>query len=234
MPAQALQKSGGQKKRKQEIIDSRVKSISLIYDSMRTTAHQVKHVVSSSAVGYYGDSGDDILHEETEPGTDFLAECCLLWEQAVDDGVHQGLRVVKLRTGIVLSKNGGALPALALPVKFGLGTALGSGKQWSPWIHIDDAVSVYIYALQNKGLSGAYNMAAPNPVTNNDLTKAVAKQLHRPYWLPHAPAFMLKLILGERSIIALESTRVSSEKITAEGFTFKYTQIDTALTDIYG
>lgn len=167
--------------RKKEIIESRTKSIALVYKLLKSKPqHTVKAVVSASAVGYYGDRADELLTETSAPGTDFLASCCLQWEHAVDMGESLGLRIVKFRTGVVLDANGGALAALAKPIKLGLGATLGTGKQWMPWIHVEDVIDMYLYAIDNETLSGNYNMVAPNPVTNKQLTKAVAKELHKP------------------------------------------------------
>jgi uncharacterized protein (TIGR01777 family) len=222
------------KKRKKDLIDSRTQSIGLIYDLMRRKPNLVKHVISASATGYYSNRGDELLTEDSPAAKAFLGYCCVVWEQAVDKGKDLNLRIVKLRTGVVLSKKGGALPPLALPVKLGVGTALGTGKQWIPWIHIKDAVNMYLHIIENTAIQGVYNMAAPNPVTNRQLTKAVAKQLHRPYWLPNVPSFILKMLLGEMSLVVLGSTKVSAEKIENTGFKFEYPEIAGALKELYG
>ncbi|HTH82490.1 MAG TPA: TIGR01777 family oxidoreductase [Mucilaginibacter sp.] len=220
-------------KRKKEIIESRTKSIGLIYQLLKRKGHQVKSVISASATGYYGDRGDELLTEESTPGTDFLANCCLQWEHAVDAGESLGLRILKLRTGVVLAAEGGALSKLAAPVKFGVGSPLGSGKQWIPWIHEQDVIDMYLFGIEHETLNGVYNMVAPNPVTNKQLTKAVAKELHRPLWLPKVPAFVLQLALGEMSIIILGGDKVSAQKIEEAGFRFKYPTLTWALKDIY-
>ncbi|MCJ8210367.1 TIGR01777 family oxidoreductase [Mucilaginibacter sp. RS28] len=221
------------KKRKKEIIDSRVKSIELIYDLMHKRPHQVKRIISASATGYYSSHGDMMLTEEMAPARNFLGRCCHLWEQAVDKGHELGLSITKFRTGVVLSTEGGALPVMARPVKLGFGAPLGNGKQWVPWIHEQDVVDLYFYAIENTDLQGVYNMVAPNPVNNKQLTKAIAKQLHRPLWLPNVPAAVLKLLLGEMSLVVLGSTRVSAAKIEQTGFRFKYVNIEDALKDLY-
>ena len=221
-------------KRKKEIIDSRTKSIGLIYDLLKRKNHLVKSVISASATGYYGNRADEILTEESTAGNDFLAEVCLKWEAAVDEGLDIGLRVLKLRTGIVLNKEGGALPQLANPVKWGVGSPLGTGKQWMPWIHLQDVVNLYIYAVENAGLKGVYNMTTPNPVTNQQLTKAVAKRLNKPFWAPNVPEFVLKLIMGEMRLAVLESDRTSAHKIESTGFKFEFPELQEALKNIYG
>jgi uncharacterized protein (TIGR01777 family) len=221
-------------KRKKEIIDSRTKSVGLIYQVLREKSHNVKTIISASATGYYGDRGSELLTEESEPGSDFLAEVCIKWEAAADKGEDLDLRIVKFRTGIVLNKDGGALPQLANPIKWGIGSPLVNGEQWMPWIHWRDVVKMYIYGIENDSLSGAYNMTGPNPVTNKQLTKAVAEQLHKPLWTPNVPEFLLKLILGEMRIAVLESDRTSSKKIEDAGFEFDYPDLLVALKEIYG
>ena len=219
--------------RKHELVDSRAKSIGLIYKLLRKKKHQVKSVISASAIGYYSDRGDELLTEESVPNTDFMAQCCIDWEAAVNEGKELGLRVVKYRTGVVLD-TGGALAKMAMPIKLFVGSPLGSGKQWIPWIHWQDVVDMYLFAIENEELEGIYNMVAPHPVTNKQLTQAVAKQLHKPLWAPNVPAFLLKLIMGEMSTIVLGSTKVSAQKITDAGFKFKYSEIAAALKQIYG
>lgn len=222
------------KERKKEIIRSRTKSIELIYKLMREKkSHTVNSVISASGSGYYGDRADELLTEDSAPGTDFLANVCLQWEHAVDTGESLGLRIVKFRTGVVLDANGGALAALAKPVKFGFGSPLGSGKQWMSWIHEEDIIHMYLFAIENETLGGDYNMVAPNPVTNKQLTQAVAKELHRPLWLPKVPAFALQLALGEMSSMVLASQKASAQKIEDAGFKFKYPTLTWALKELY-
>lgn len=222
------------KKRKKELIESRTKSIGLIYNLMEIDPGQIRSVISASAIGYYSDRGDELLTEASLPATDFLAECCVKWEQAVDAGEKFNLRIVKLRTGVVLDKKGGALKQLAVPVKLYVGSPLGSGMQWTPWIHWQDTLDMYLHAVERLDFAGVYNMVAPNPVTNKELTVAVAKQLHKPLWAPKVPAFVLKLLLGEMSTVVLGSTRVSAQKVEEVGFKFKFTDIQLALKEIYG
>jgi uncharacterized protein (TIGR01777 family) len=220
--------------RKKEIIDSRTKSIGLIFELLRKKNHIVKAIISASATGYYGDRGAELVTEDSHEGNDFLTEVCVKWEAAADEGKDLGLRVVKFRTGIVLDKDGGALPQLANPVKWGIGSPLGNGEQWTPWIHWRDVVKMYVYGIEHATLSGVYNMAAPNPVTNKQLAKAVAQQLHKPFWAPNVPVFVLKLIMGEMRLAVLESTKTSSKKIEDAGFKFDYPELRGALNEIYG
>ena len=221
-------------KRKKELIESRTKSIGLIYDLLKRKPHQVKRVLSASATGYYSDGWDELLTEDSAPAPDFLGQCCVAWEQAVDEGAELGLNILKFRTGVVLTRKGGALPKLAMPVKLSIGSPLGNGRQWIPWIHHADVTGMYIFGIEHFTLTGVYNMVAPHPVTNAQLTKAVAKQLKRLLWAPKVPAFLLKLLLGEMAIVILGSTRVSAGKIEQAGFTFRYPDIETALKEIYG
>jgi len=219
--------------RKKELADSRIKSIELIYSLLKKKKHQVTKIISASATGYYGNRGDEWLTEDSAPGGDFLAKLCIDWEKAADEGASLGLTVLKLRTGIVLDKEGGALPKLAMPVKLGVGSPLGTGKQHMPWIHHQDVIDLYLYGIENQDLAGVYNMTAPNPVTNAQLTKTVAKQLKRPLWLPNVPAFVLKLLVGEMGIVILGGARVSPAKIERAGFQFKFPDIESALKEIY-
>jgi uncharacterized protein len=220
-------------KRKKELIESRTKSIALIYTLIKNRPNRVSSIISAAAIGYYGDRADELMTEESEPGAGFMPECCVAWEKAVDEGKELGLRIVKLRTGVVLDKNGGALPQMSRPVKLFAGAAFGSGKQWIPWVHWQDAVDMYLHAVSNINLTGIYNMVAPNPVTNKQLMKAIARQLHKPLWPVNVPAFVFKLLLGEMSIIILGSTKVSAQKIQEDGFVFKYPELSEALKSIY-
>lgn len=220
-------------KRRQEIISSRIDSIRLIYKLLKEKQHQVNTVVSASATGYYGNRGDEILTETSTPAHDFLGTCCVNWEAAVDEGKALNLRVVKYRTGVVLSTEGGALPQLARPVKLGLGAPLGSGRQYIPWIHLQDVVDMYLMAVNDVHLEGTFNMTAPEPVTNRQLTQTVARQLQKPLWLPNVPAFLLKVLFGKMSAVVLASTRAVPEALKTQNFTFKYPAIADAIQEIY-
>jgi uncharacterized protein (TIGR01777 family) len=221
-------------KRKKEIIESRTKSIGLIYKLLKSKPqHTVETVISASGTGYYGDQADTLLTENSAPGADFLANVCLQWEHAVDAGESLGLRLVKFRTGVVLDTEGGALPVLAKPIRFGLGAPVGNGKQWMPWIHIDDVTGMYLYAIENDDITGNYNMVAPNPATNRQLTAAIAKELHRPLWLPKVPGFVLELALGEMSSMVLGGQKASAQKIEEAGFKFKYPTLTWALKELF-
>jgi uncharacterized protein (TIGR01777 family) len=221
-------------KRKKELIESRTKSIGLIYGLIKNKPNKVNSVISAAAIGYYGDRGDELLTEESAPGKGFLPECCVAWEKAVDEGKALGLRVVKFRTGVVLDKRGGALPQMAMPVKLFVGAALGNGRQWVPWIHWQDVLDMYLTAIEKINMTGVYNMAAPEPATNKQLMKAIGRQLHKPLWPLKVPSLVFKLLMGEMSTIILGSDKVSAQKIQDDGFTFKYPELAGALKQIYG
>jgi len=220
-------------KRKQELVDSRIKSTQLLYKTIKSLNAPVKNFISASAVGYYGNRNDEILYEDSATGTGFLADCCKQWEQAVDEGLNLGIRVVKLRIGLVLSKQGGALSELAKPVNFFVGAALGSGKQWMPWIHINDLLSIFEKAVEDSKYSGTFNANSPFPVTNYEFTKILSKKLFRPLWPVNVPEFILKAMLGEMSSVVLNSNRTSSQKLLDMGFRFRYQALESALSEIY-
>lgn len=220
-------------KRKKEIIDSRVKSGKLLYDTIKKTNASVTTFISASAVGFYGDRADEILHENSQPGHGFLADCCQQWENAADEGLTLGIRVVKIRIGLILSAEGGALPAMQKPIKLFVGAPLGTGKQWMPWIHLKDIVGIFLKALNTESMHGAYNACAPFPASNKLLTKRIAYHLNRPVWPINVPAFMLKTLLGEMSILPLMSNNTSANKILTAGYEFNYPNLDNALAEIY-
>lgn len=217
---------------KTEIIESRVLSGNLLFNTLHKNEHHVKHFITASGVDIYPDSYDKMYDEtENETNDTFLGNVVLRWEEVADKFSLEGLQVSKIRTGMVLDEDEGALPQIAKPVRLGLGAALGSGNQWQSWIHIDDIAAMYMFVIKNK-LEGIYNGVTPNPVTNKEMTKAIAKQLKKPLWLPNAPGFALKLILGEMSALLLGSKKVSSEKIQQKGFQFKYPDLESALKDL--
>jgi hypothetical protein len=185
-------------------------------------------LVCASAVGYYGSRGDAVLDETAEPGSSFLAEVCVDWEAAAAAADALGVRSVSLRTGIVLAREGGALPAMALPFRLGLGGRIGDGRQWIAWIHADDQVKLVRACLESDIYRGPINAVAPEPVTNAQLTRALGRRLHRPALLP-VPAFALRLALGDLAVELLGSRRVVPRRALAAGFAFEYTAIDAAL-----
>jgi uncharacterized protein (TIGR01777 family) len=217
---------------KQLILSSRKDTANLLFDYLKRGNHQVKTLVSASAVGFYGDTGDAWVNEDT-PGQDgFLGETCRLWEESALRFKELGIRVVILRIGLVLAGDGGALPVLAKPVRWFAGAALGSGRQYMPWIHVDDLCRIFVQALTGKSVSGIYNAAAPAPVTNLQFMKEVAGVLHRPLWPFRVPSFVLRTMLGERAAIVLNGQRVSSEKILQTGFRFKHTELKETLAGL--
>lgn len=218
--------------RKQQIIDSRTKSIQMIYDLLRKNKNQVEHVISASAVGYYGDRGNELLSEESLPSKDFLAETSIAWEEAVDEGEKLGLRIVKLRSGIILDDSGGAFPQMSKPLRFGFGVIPGSGNQWVPWVHFQDALNIYVYALENEKLKGVYNMVAPEPVTLETMMRSIAAAMKRTPLFVHVPEFALKLAIGEMSLMVLESTKALSVKLVKSGYKFKYPTIESTMSEI--
>lgn len=220
--------------RKKEIIESRTKSIGLIVSKLKTLPHRLISFISASSIGYYGaDTGNEHIIEQHPAGNDFVADCCIQWEAAADEIQALGIRTVKLRTGIVLSEKGGALPRLTQPVRWGVGAALGTGKQWQSWIHLDDLCEMYIKSLTDKHMTGAYNAVAPNPVTNHDLTKISAQVLKRPFWFPNVPAFALKLVFGEMANVVLGGNYVLNQRIKQEtDFDYKFVEVRRALADL--
>jgi len=221
------------KKRKKEILQSRIDPTRLLYEELKRKAHSVKTVVCAAGSSYYGiDNGGKVAQEDDKPGDDYLAVVCQLWERELDKFRELGLRLVKLRAAIVLSTKGGALKKMKRPTELYAGAALASGKQPMTWIHIDDHCGIIIKCLEDSSIDGAYNSVAPNPVTNEQFTKELAMALHRPIILPHAPAFILKLVFGEMAVLVLYGIRLSSEKITHAGYTFKFPHIRTALQDL--
>ncbi len=219
--------------RKREILESRTGSAGLLYESLKQTGHRPQAFISASAIGIYGaDRGDEVLSEESSYGNDFLATVTKAWENSVQPIADLGIRTVKLRIGIVLSEKGGALAKLAAPIKLGAGTALGSGRQWMSWIHIDDLCRMFVYALENESLTGTYNAVGPHPDTNANLTRAAANALDRPLILPNAPAFALKLLFGEMAVVVLGGTKVSNQKMAQTGFEYRFNDLPAAMSDL--
>lgn len=217
---------------KKIILESRTKTAELLQDTIKKHNYKIDYVVSASAIGIYPSSFVNFYDEEnTEISETFLGEVVAAWENAVDNFKSLGCKVAKVRIGLVLAENDGALPKMAKPIKYGVGSPFGSGKQWQSWIHVEDLARLFIYALQYQ-LIGLYNGVAPNPVTNNDLTKVIANVLNRPLILPNIPKFAMNLALGEMHILLFESQRVSSQKIENKGFYFKYANLRPALEDL--
>ncbi|MHA7830120.1 MAG: TIGR01777 family oxidoreductase [Flagellimonas sp.] len=220
---------------KKKVLSSRTNSLQTLRKGLEQSDNtEVECMVSASAIGIYPDSISDYFEENTSKVDDgFLGEVVSKWEAEAETFEEIGVDVAKIRIGLVLSKDGGALPKMAMPVKNFVGAPIGSGEQWQSWIHIEDLAQMFAFAVENN-LRGIYNGVAPNPVTNNKLTKELANTLEKPLWLPNVPAFLLKAILGEMSTLLLASQRVSSKKIEEEGFSFQYVNVCQALQNIYG
>ena len=219
--------------RKQEILDSRTQTAAMLLDHVKDHPHTIRTFISASAVGYYGDGKSQVLTEDSPSGSGFLSEVCRQWEPAAGAFSAIGIRVCKLRIGFVLSPDGGALPKMDLPNRFGLGTYFGSGTQFISWIHIKDLCWIFQHVLENEQLHGAYNACAPNPVNNLQMTKDISAAWNKPFLPLPAPEFILRALLGERAELLLMSSRCSTDKIHQAGFRFLFSELPSALQDIY-
>ncbi len=218
---------------KQEIIESRTLAAELLYNLIRKTPNQVKQFISSSGTAIYPESFDKVYDETTiETEDSFLSHVVKKWEESADRLHVLGLKVCKIRTGLVLSKSGGALPKMVKPIKLGFGATMGSGKQIQSWIHINDLVRLY-YLAAEKQFEGVYNAVSPHPVSNAELTKVIADILKKPLFLPHIPEFAMKLLLGEMAYLLFSSKNLSSQKIEDLGFQFQFSEIKSAIAEIY-
>ena len=219
--------------RKREILNSRVQSTRLLYNELKRQPNSIRSFISASAIGYYGSDQNDVARrEDSPPGNDFLAEVTRQWEREVDRISELGIRVVKIRSGIVLSERGGALKEMATPVKYFVGAPLGSGNQFMSWIHIDDLCHIFIKAIKDVSIRGSYNAVTPHPVTNREMIRAIAKILHKPLLFPAVPGAVLKILLGEMSQIVLNGSKISADKILNTGYIFKFLNLDEALKDL--
>lgn len=218
--------------RKKEIIESRTKSARLLYKYLSGSKYPVASFISASAVGFYGDRKSELLTEDSANGSGFLAEVCKVWEEEAEKFSALNIAVSKIRIGIVLSKDGGALPKLDFPIKFGIGAYIGDGKQFVPWIHIDDLCNIFIHLLENN-LHDTYNGCAPDIKTNKEMSETIAEVLHRPFIPFPAPGFILKTVMGEMASMLLMSNNCSSQKIINTGFVFQYPELKEALQNIY-
>lgn len=220
---------------KKEIVESRTESSRLLVNTLKENAHSIKAIISSSAIGWYGeDKQSGFAFTEDDPADEgFLGHTCQLWEESIEAASELGIRVCKLRTGIVLSNDGGALTEFKKPVAVGIAAILGNGKQMISWIHIDDLCRMFLFAVETAGMQGSYNAVAPQPVTNKELTLKLAQLMKGSFYIPfYVPEFILKLKLGTRSMEVLKSTTVSCSKIKKEGFTFIYPGIEAALKQL--
>lgn len=218
---------------KQEIIESRTLSSELLYNLVRKNPNQVKQFISASGTAIYPESFDKIYDETTKETEDsFLSNVVKKWEESANRFQVLGLKVCILRTGIVLSNLGGALPEMVKSIKMGFGAAMGNGKQMQSWIHINDLVEMYCFVIENQ-LEGLYNAVTPNPISNQELTTVIAKTLKKPLFLPNIPQFLMKIVLGEMSYLLFSSKKLSPEKIIDKGFQYKFSEIKEAIADLY-
>ena len=219
------------KKNRKAIFDSRVKGTQLIQNALKNNPnHNVSHFVSASAVGLYPSDFNKIYSEsETKVAESFTGKVVAAWEQQVDEMSSLVAHVSKIRIGLVLAKSGGALVPLATPASFGLGAWFGSGKQWQSWIHIQDLVQLFVFAMDHPG---TYNGVSPNPVTQKQLVKAISRQYKMPQWMPGIPAFVIKAVMGKMASILFDSIRVSSTHVQEQGFSFIFPHLQDALKDL--
>jgi uncharacterized protein (TIGR01777 family) len=219
--------------RKQEIVSSRIQSTEFLFNKLKSMQHTVNTFISASAIGYYGTRHDELVDESFSAGEDFLASCCRHWEDAAQKISSLGIRTVIFRTGVVLSKDGGALPLLALPAKLFVAAPVGSGKQYISWIHHADLCSMFLKAVQDHNIRGIYNAVSPGPVTNRNFMKTLAGIFYRPFFLPAVPSAVLKIVLGEKAITITGGQNVSSKKIQDTGIAFQFPELKMALENIY-
>lgn len=213
--------------RKAEILNSRIDSTKVLFETLSMNGQNVKSVISASAIGYYGfSSSKKIFEEKDKPSNDFLANVTKLWEDEVDKINQLNIRTVKLRIGVVLTNKGGALPKIVMPIKLFVGSSLGSGEQIVSWIDLDDLCNMFVYAIENSNMNGAYNAVAPNPISYSELTEIIGKVLNRPIWPISVPRFLLKIAVGEMEVVVSESCNVRNKRIAEEtDFKYRFTNV---------
>jgi len=216
---------------KQRIIQSRVNAAEAVVQAVRSAATRPHVVIQASAVGYYGLSGDKVIPESHQPGDDFLAHVCVQWENASAPLDDLGVRRAVIRIGLVLSGEGGVLPKLMLPFHLFVGGTLGTGRQWYPWIHIDDVIKAIRFLIARQDASGSYNLTASNPLTNRDFSRVLGRVMNRPALIP-VPPFAFQLTLGEMATIILDGQRAIPQKLTEMGFDFQFPEADAALRNL--
>lgn len=220
--------------RQKEIVSSRVDTADLLYKTFSKLNIYPRVFISSSGTGYYGADSGSLLMDETAASTsDFISVVCQKWEHAANQFVNLGSRVVVLRTGVVLSSEGGALPKLSQTIRYGVGSAIASGSQYMSWIHMDDLCRLYVEALRNDAFTGTYNAVADETLTNSDFTKAIAKALKKPLFMPNVPAFALKMFFGEMASLLIGGNNVSNAKLKRTGFQCNYPQLSQALNQLF-
>lgn len=218
--------------RKRRIRDSRVNAGQAVVEAIKNATNKPSVLIQSSAVGYYGTHGDEPLTEDAPAGNDFLAETCKIWEASTAEAENVGVRRAIVRTGLVLSSQGGVLPLQSLPFKLFAGGPIGSGKQQISWIHLDDHVRAIRFLIDTASARGAFNLAAPSPVNNAEFGKAIGRALGRPSWLP-TPGFAFKLAFGELATLLLDGQRVLPKRLQEAGFQFNYPDVEAALRDLF-
>jgi len=218
---------------RREINDSRERGTRQLVEAIARADPRPRALISSSAVGYYGPHGDERLDEDTPPGDDFLAQVCVTWEREADQAAELGLRVVKVRTGVVLDSGGGALSKMLLPFKLGGGGPVAGGRQYMPWVHVDDVVGIYLRAIDDPAWRGAVNATAPEPVTNRTFSKALGRALHRPAVAP-IPGAAIRLLYGDMAEIVTKGQRVIPKRTIELGYTFQHVNLDEALEAAVG
>lgn len=220
------------KSRKDEIVRSRVESSELLYDVVKKNNIQLKAYISASAVGYYGSvTNEKIFKEEDTAATDFLGNTCRLWEEGADLFASSGIRTVKIRTAVVLEKSDSALSKIMMPARFGFLVQTGNGRQFMPWIHIADLCNIYLKAIEDQQMNGAYNAVSPQHATHKEFIKTLAKVMGKPVFPVAVPGFILRVVLGEMSDVVLKGSRVSSDKIENAGYVFSFGNLHDALKD---
>jgi len=217
--------------RKKRILESRLQAGQAIQQALAAATKRPSVLVQGSAVGYYGPRGDELITEEAGPGNDFLADVCQQWEAGAAGAEALGVRVAVIRTGVVLSMGGGALPFMALPFRFFVGGPLGSGRQYVPWIHEEDQVAAIRFLIEHSGLRGAFNLSAPKPLTSAAFSSVIGRTLRRPSYMP-APAFAFRLAFGELATLLVDGQRQIPRRLQQSGFRFKYEDADSALKDL--
>ncbi len=220
-------------KRKASILSSRIKSANLLFHYVKMYNPNLTAFISSSAIGYYGAvTTDKIFKEDDAPASDFLGRICSQWEQVADQFSKAGIRTVKVRSAVVLTPQNGPLSKMVTPTKMGIGSGLGNGKQYLPWVHIDDLCGVFIKSIEDQKMEGAYNAVSPHHVTNTDFNRTLAQVLDKPFWMPNVPTVVLKLMFGQMSQIFLNGSRISADKIQKAGFQFTYPNLEPALKNL--
>lgn len=218
---------------KREIFSSRVDTANLLFEYVKKLKVDLKFFISASGTAYYGQITSNTIFKETDvANTDFLGKICVAWENAAYQFKEIGTRVVCLRTSLVLSKKGEGFKLLKKPIQLGIGANLGDGKQWMPWIHIDDLLQIYVNAVENIEMKGSYNASAPESVNHSTFNHTLAKKLNKPLFLPNIPAFVMKMALGEMSDLVLKGSRIDVEKLQQTGFEFQYPTLEKALNDL--